>query len=477
MSAIVLLVTVPLLAALASVVWPRRAPDLVAGAVALGLGAALWLAQAVWRGGVQLVAPGGLGAPLGIELAADGLALAFVLLGAGVMAGVVLSARVEMAPARAGPRAGFGFWPLAMLLWAALNVAVMSRDLFNLYVAIELLTLAAVGLVALGAKPATLVAAMRYMLFALAGSLLYLLGVVLVYAAHGTLDIALLGARVAAPTDALALALMTAGLLAKTALFPFHVWLPPAHAGAPAPASALLSGLVPKASFAMLLRLWFEAMPDRATPGALLLLGGLGAAAVLWGGLRALGQPRLKLIVAYSTVAQLGYMFIVFPLSAQVDAWTGAVFQALSHGLAKAAMFLCAGVFILSAGGDRMADLRGLARALPMTGFAFALAAVTLTGLPPSGGFTAKYLMMTAAFGAGQWPWALVLAGGGLMAAAYLYRPVTALFAGERAAPARAVPRVVQLVPLVLALAAIALGILSAAPFEALQIGRPEGAP
>lgn len=485
MNALTATLALPLLGALAAVALPGRAGRMAAlAATGLTVAASLALGVGVATGGVQDVVLGGWAPPLGIRLAADGLGAAFILLSALVMAGVALAARHEMAPETAGARAAFGFWPLMLLLWAALNAVFVSRDLFNLYVGIELLSLAAVALVAIGGKPAALAAAMRYMIFALAGSLLYLAGVVLAYAAHGTLDLDLLAARQPAAPDALALALMTAGLMAKTALFPFHVWLPPAHAGAPAPASALLSGLVPKASFVIILRLWFEAMPGQAGPGALLLLATLGAAAVIWGSLRALAQARLKLIVAYSTVAQLGYLFLVFPLAGgdgaaqpwAAGAWTGAMFQALSHGLAKAAMFLAAGLFLAAVGSDRLGAIRGLARVMPMTAFAFALAAIALMGLPPSGGFTAKYLMMTAAFAAGKWGWALVMALGGLLAAAYLYRPMAALFARETAADARPVARARQAVPLVLAGASILLGLLSAAPFEFLQIGRPDAA-
>ncbi len=484
MSALVFLLALPLVAALAALVAPRGAPALTLISAAAGVGAALRLAQTVAQGGVQEIALAGWAPPLGITVAADGLAVAFLLMTALVMLAVALAARAELAPERAGARVAFGFWPIALLLWGSLNAVFLSRDLFNLYVGIELLTLAAVALVALSGKAGALVAAMRYMIFALAGSLLYLLGVVLVYGAHGTLDVGLLADRTVADPDALALALMTAGLAAKTALFPFHVWLPPAHAGAPAPASAMLSGLVPKASFVILIRLWFEAMPDQAGSGALLLLGLMGAAAVIWGSLRALSQPRLKLIVAYSTVAQLGYMFLIFPLAGgdgaaqpwAAGAWTGGMFQALSHGLAKAAMFLCAGLWIIAAGGDRLADLRGLARPMPMTAMAFGLAAVTLMGLPPSGGFTAKYLMMTAAFASGQWGWALVLAGGGLLAAAYLYRPMAEVFARDCPITPQPIPRAWQLVPLALAVAAIMLGLISAPPFDLLQVGRPEAA-
>lgn len=485
MTALVVLLALPLLAALVVLVLPARLRAPVAlASVALGLLAALILARSVWQGGPVLLTLGGWAPPLGIALRADGLAVALIVMSALVMAAVAVAARFEMRATRVGARAAFGFWPLMLLLWGALNAVYVSRDLFNLYVGIELLSLAAVALVALSGTAQALAAALRYMVFALVGSLLYLAGVVLSYAAHGTLDIGLLAERMPADSDALALGLMTAGLLAKTALFPFHVWLPTAHAAAPAPASALLSALVPKASFLILIRLWFEAMPDLAATAAVLMLAMLGAVAVIWGGILALVQKRLKLIIAYSTVAQLGYMFMVFPLaggagSAQpwsAGAWTGAMFQALSHGLAKAAMFLAAGICIAAIGSDRLGDLRGLARHLPMTSFAFALAAITLMGLPPSGGFTAKYLLMTSAFAAGQWPWALVLAGGGLLAAAYLYRPMAVLFAREARVTPRPIPRVWQAASLALAALSILLGVLSATPFDLLQIGRPEPA-
>jgi formate hydrogenlyase subunit 3/multisubunit Na+/H+ antiporter MnhD subunit len=470
-------VTLPLFGALVATLWPRQGGP-IAIVVVVGMLLAL-LSLLVGATTVTQIDLGDWPAPLGIVLAADGLALAFLSMTLAVMAAVVMIGRAEFTH----PRPAAAFWPLAMLLWAALNAVYLSRDLFNLYVGLELLTIAAVALVALGGKAEALAAAMRYMLFALTGSLLYLLGVVLVYAAHGALDIGLIAANGPQPTDGPALALMTAGLAAKTALFPLHAWLPPAHAGAPAPASAILSALVPKASFVILLRLWFEAMPQVPGQGALIVLGALGAAAVIHGSLMALRQDRLKLIVAYSTVAQIGYLFLVFHLAGgtasvapwAAGAWTGAMFQALSHGLAKAAMFLCAGIWIWAVGSDHLDHLRGVGRATPMTTFAFALAAVTLMGLPPSGGFTAKYLMLTAAFAAGHLLWAVVMVGGGLLAAAYLYRPLAILFARDlpEVAP---VPRALQAVPLLLAGASVLLGIFSDAPFGLLQLGRPDAA-
>lgn len=478
-----LIATLPLAAAMLAVVFGRHGPAIAVIALAGMTAAIATLALTVARDGVATLEAGGWPAPLGIALQADGIACAFLSMTALVMAGVVAQARVHFGSPVSELRAAWAFWPLSLLLWSALNVTFLSRDLFNLYVGLELMSLAAVALVAIEGKAATLAAALRYMLVALLGSLLYLLGVVLLYSAHGALDIPHIAERVPAPADLLAVALMTAGLAAKMALFPFHGWLPPAHSGAPAPASALLSALVPKAAFVILMRLWFEAVPDLASAAILTLMGALGAAAILHGSVMALQQERLKLVIAYSTVAQIGYLLLVFPLAGgesaaqpwAAGAWTGVMFHALSHGLAKAAMFLCAGLWMTSLGHDRIEGLGGLARATPMAAFAFGLAAITLMGLPPSGGFTAKYLLLTSALASGQWVWAVVLLLGGLLTAAYLYRPLAATFEQADEAPPP-VPRAQQAVPLALAGAAILLGIASSAPFEFLQVGNPQAA-
>ncbi|HMB09057.1 complex I subunit 5 family protein [Saliniramus sp.] len=485
--ALALILTAPLFGALAAMVTGRRGAGIaLATMTATGIGIVTLLVIIAGDGDFTL-AIGGWEPPLGIQLRADGLAAGFITTTALVMGAILAVAGKPFGAGATERRGAYTFWPLALLLWGALNAIFLSGDLFNLYVGLELLTLVAVALVGIEGKRETLAAALRYMMFALMGSLLYLLGAALLYAAHGTLDIALLAARVGnAPGDIVAAAAITAGLAAKTALFPFHSWLPPAHSGAPAPASAMLSGLVPKASFYILLRFWFEAAPDIAGTGVLTLLGGLGALAMIYGSLLALHQNRLKLIIAYSTVAQLGYLFFVFPLAGGTSAaqpwaagaWSGAVFHALSHAMAKASMFLCAGLIIEAIGHDRLPGMKGIVRAMPMTVFAFALAAITLMGLPPSGGFTAKYLMMTASFAAGQPFWALMLIVAGLLAAAYLYRPLALAFALPDAdAPVPgAVSRARQAAPLVLALAAILLGILSAGPFAFIRIGRPGAA-
>jgi multicomponent Na+:H+ antiporter subunit D len=451
------------------------------GMLPVGLAVALGVLAGVWQTGAPLAYQvGGWAPPLGIALRADGLSAVMLVMTAVVVGAVALFARDGFGEDETA-RTPQVFWIMLMAVWAALNAVWLGADLFNLYVALELLTFSAVPLVALDGRAETVAAALRYMLFALLGSVLYLLGVVLLYGAYGTLDIALLAERVRPePAAWVAGALMTAGLLAKTALFPLYLWLPPAHAGAPPAASAVLSALVVKGSFFLVLRLWFDVLPGLPGVAAGHVLGLLGAGAILFGSAMALRQARLKLLIAYSTLAQIGYLFLLFPLAlgsggAAAIAWTGGVLQLVSHAVAKAAMFMSAGLIAEALGHDRIAGLRGIARALPLAVFAFALAGMSLMGLPPSGGFVAKLMLLTAAVMQGQWWWAVVVLLGGLLAGGYVYRVLsTALSApGEALVLRKAIPQRRQAVVLALAIGALLLGALPLRPLEILEIGRP----
>jgi multicomponent Na+:H+ antiporter subunit D len=214
-------------------------------------------------------------------LHADGLSA--MLVGAVAAIGVLISIHAhgefDGSGGKESARRARYFWPLWLFLLAALNALFLSGDLFNLYVTLELLGLAAVALVALSGGRAALAAAERYLYVSLVGSLLYLMGVALLYGGHGTVDLALLAERVEPTTHArVALVLMTGGLMMKAALFPAHFWLPPAHSSAPAPVSAALSALVVKGGFYVLLRLWFEVFDGAAVPDAAQVVGALGAA-------------------------------------------------------------------------------------------------------------------------------------------------------------------------------------------------------
>jgi len=457
---IVWTIALPLAGALAAFMFPRRSVGIgMTAALATTAAASALVGQVVLHGTVQHRV-GGWDAPLGIGLGADGLSALMLAMTAAVGLAVSVYARRYLAET---PEKARAFWPLLLLLWTALNGLFQSQDIFNLYVTLELLGLSAVALVALAGTGPALVGAVRYLLVSLFGSLSFLVGVALLYHAYGTLDLSLLAERSADGLPvAVPLAAMITGMLLKTGLFPFHVWLPPAHGSARAPVSALLSALVVKASFYVLLRLWFTFQPE--TPSVALLLGVLGTIAIFWGSLHALRQRRLKLLVAYSTVAQLGYLFLAFPLAGGDPAlsWGGSIYLALSHALAKSAMFLAAGSIMMEEGHDDIDGLDRVVDRMPLTLAAFALAGISLAGLPPSGGFVGKWMLLQSAMEQGLWYWALVIIVGGVLTAAYVFRVLGSAFTeSSQEHEEHAVPRVMELTALTLALAAVGLGFLA----------------
>jgi formate hydrogenlyase subunit 3/multisubunit Na+/H+ antiporter MnhD subunit len=462
----------------------RAAARVSVTALCLGFGLAVAIAWRVQQGGAPLVyLVGGWAPPLGLALRADGLSAAMLLTGAIVLLAVAWFGRAAYAtpaPLRE-TRAALAFWCFLPALGASLAAAFLGGDLFNLFVALEMLTFTALALACLDGKPSQFKSELRYLLFALIGSVLYLLGTALLYGAYGTLDIMLLAGRTRADAPTMmAGALMTTGLIAKMALFPLHLWLPPAHAGAPPAGSALLSGLVVKGALVLLLRLWFWVLPAEVTAGGSALLAALGAAAILIGSVVALRQERLKLLIAYSTVAQMGYLFLMFPILAAGDAdtaaraWLGGVLQAVSHALAKAAMFLGAGLVGMALGHDRVAGLCGAARAMPVTVIALAIAGLSLMGLPPSGGFSAKWLLLRSSIETGQWWWSLVILSGGLLTGGYVYRIVSAaLGAPEPGTLKMRVGRGQEVCVLTLALMSALLGVLPLYAFGLVLVGAP----
>jgi multicomponent Na+:H+ antiporter subunit D len=480
---IVWVIALPLAAATAVFVSRSKTAWLGVTASCAVMGCVAGLTWQVWQRGPLRYQVGGWGPPLGIDLYADGLSVCMLLFTAVIGAAVGVYATGYFADR--GETDGWSppearhadFWALWLFLWAALNALFLSGDVFNLYVTLELVTLSAVGLVTLARTTAAIAAALRYLLAALVGSLLYLLGVALLYAAYGVLDVASLGsAMTPGAVSATAVSLMAVGLALKSALFPMHFWLPPAHASAPAPVSAVLSGLVVTASFYLLLRLWFDAFPAVVSANAGTVFAALGAGAIAWGSLQAIFAPGLKALIAYSTVAQLGYLFLVFELAVAGErstAWTGGILFALAHGCAKASMFLAAGSILHVAGHDRIAELGGIGRRLPVTFFTVALASVTLMGLPPSGAFVAKWMLLQAALDGGRLWLAVIILAGGLLAAGYLFRILGQAFTPSATETALRVPRRMEWPALVLAVLALSLGLVTAPVMNLLQVVTP----
>jgi len=481
-----LLIVVPLLTAILAFLLPRLAFALAVASAALTSGLTLVTLAALAQTGPLRHAVGGWNAPLGIDLFMDGLSALMVGLTAIIGLLLTIYAHGYFQPTAdshdesEAHRYAF-FWPLWLFLWSSLNALFLSADVFNLYVTLELLGFSAVALTALAGKPAVLKAAMRYLLVSLSGSLLYLMGVVFLYGGSGVLDITRLNlAAEAGPALAASAALISAGLMMKSALFPLHFWLPPAHANAAAPVSALLSALVVKGSFYILLRLWLEVFYPLADTLVPQVISWLGAGAILWGSFQAIHQTRLKLLIAYSTVAQLGYMFLLLPLMLfnreDSAALAGIVCFLLAHAVAKSAAFLSAGSVLHATHDDRIASLDGLICSHPLTVTAFGLAGISLVALPPSGGFLGKWLLLDAAIDQGYWGLVAVILAGGLLAAIYILRVVARFFhepPANHSLNLHPVPLSMSLPTLGLGILAIVLGFVGVTLLELLAVGAP----
>lgn len=466
------LVVLPLVAALTCFLLGRR---LLPVAMVASGGVLLCLAGLTARfmaSGSFRYPIGGWGAVLGIDHLVDGPAVALLWMAALVGTAIALYGEAYFGVRREKKKRRSlhheqrrSFWPLWFLLWAGLNNLFLAADIFNQYVSLELIGLSAVALTALSGKNEARLAAMRYLLVNMAGSLCFLLGIALLYGRYGVLDLEAL-ARLLIPdfSARLIFALMCSGLLLKTAVFPLHFWLPPAHANALAPVSALLSSLVVKAGFYVVLRFWFGLFAVLATPEVGMILGLLGVCAVGWGSIQALRQQRLKMLVAYSTIAQLGYLPMALALTVAADSRDEALFAVLlfmmAHAFAKAAMFLASGTVWLALGHDVISRLAPARRQLPIATFALAVAGLSLMGLPPSGSFAAKWSMLTLAIVGGAWWWGLAIIGGSLLTTLYIYRLIRPWFNREGRGGALALGRhgLLQWIPLGLAMAAMLLG-------------------
>lgn len=466
------LILIPLSGAIISFLWSKQGNRIGILTITFVLISVIFLVWSMIEKGVYTHTIGGWDAPLGIHLYADGLSLVMLIMTALVGLGISIYA-ISYFSVDQSKR----FWPLWLLIIAGLNALFLSSDIFNYYVALELIGLAAVSLTALGNTRKAFLGAMRYLLATLLGSLLYLFGVGLLYHGFGSLDIATLSQNAqATPILWVSLALMSGGLLLKTALFPLHFWLPPAHSSAPAPVSALLSALIIKSSFYILIRLWLTIFGPLNDGTVETIFGLLGTGAILWGSFQALRQTRLKLLVAYSTVAQIGYLFLAFSLamSGATIAWNAVVFLAFSHALAKSAMFLVVGNLLRFGGHDEIIHLDRVAQRLPITTAAFALAGISIIGLPLSGGFIGKYFLLEAALRQEQWGFVIILLVGSLLSAAYIFKVISHFFTPSSTPHnSKIIPANMEWSALLLALAAILLGLFSSSVLSIIDLGSP----
>lgn len=349
-----------------------------------------------------------------------------------------------------------------------------AGDIFNLWLWFEGMAITSYLLVAFyREQPASLEAGFKYLMQSGIGSVMVLLGVALVLMTTGTLDLAAIHAAAGrSPALLAAGALFVIGFGVKTALVPLHTWLPDAHSQAPSGISAMLSGIVIEAGLIAMLRV-LAALAGVTSWGVLLL--GFGALNMLVGNLMALRQTQVKRLLAYSSLAQVGYILVGIGVAAYAGEAAGAqggLFHLVTHGLMKGLAFLAAGALLwalhITAGHHgplTIEDLSGAARRYPLVALALSIAVLGLGGLPPLAGFMSKWQIFTAGFATHNgWVEALVVFAGlnsvlslayyaPLVNAVYRKEPSLAVMTGEPLPVAMTAPL------LVLGLAVVAIGV------------------
>lgn len=422
-----LLPVVPLIAALlapiAGAVRRRLAYPLAIGAGTTTAFLALLALQRVLVEGTVRYHVGGWEPPWGIELVLDHLSAftAAAVSGVGALALVYAGAAPEVR-GREAP-----FFGLALLFLASLMGIIVTGDLFNLFVFLEVASISSYALVAMGSGRA-LVAAFRYLILGTVGASFYLLGVGHLYLLTGSLNMADLSLRlpeIASPRVlAVAVGFLVIGLGIKMGLFPLHGWLPDAYTYGPSAVTALIAPVSTKVAAYALARILFSVLgaPDAVVPQPLMTaLAWTGGGAIVAGGLLAIRQTDLRRLLAYSSVSQIGYIVLGIGI-ANRPALAGAYLHILNHAMMKACLFFAAGAAGVRLGGFALRDLRLMHRRMPLTTACTVVAALSMIGVPPAGGFFSKWYLLLGAMAGGHHVLAGVILLGGLLAAVYMFR-------------------------------------------------------
>ncbi|MCB1601448.1 MAG: monovalent cation/H+ antiporter subunit D family protein [Lysobacterales bacterium] len=427
----VLIVVIPLLAApLAVMLRGDRAPWALATLVSWTLLAiALALVFQVQQHGTLSYALGGWAAPWGIEYRLD-MANALVQLLVTLVAATVfpyarLSARREIDPDNHP-----GFYAALLLLLTGLLGITATGDAFNVFVFLEISSLSTYTLIALGRDRRALTSAFRYLVMGTVGATFFLIGVGLLYAMTGTLNMQDLAERLPAVahtrTVITAVAFIVVGVCLKLALFPLHLWLPNAYTYAPSSVSALMAATSTKVAVYVLIRFLYDIFGVNFSFGQLPLsqvLAGLAVIGMLVASAVAINQSDVKKVLAYSSVAQIGYAVAGLALASTLGL-TAALLHLFNHALMKGALFMALGAIAWRMGGTGIDQLKGLGRAMPWTLAAFVAGSLSLIGVPLTVGFISKWYLVLAALEQGWWWLVVAILTSSLMSVVYVWRVI-----------------------------------------------------
>ncbi len=379
--------------------------------------------------GVVVYELGGWAAPWGIEYRIDKLN-AFVLVIVSSIAAVAMPYARQSVDKEVPRDRQYLFYSMMLLCMTGLLGITITGDAFNLFVFLEISALSSYVLISMGRDRRGLTASYRYLVMGTLGATFYIIGVGMMYMMTGTLnmaDLARLIPEVAETrTIQAALAFLTVGLCLKLALFPLHMWLPNAYTYAPSVVTVFLASTATKVSVYVLIRIIFTVfggvgLLKTVQVSDLLMI--LAIAGMFAGSAVAIYQMNIKRMLAYSSVAQLGYMILGVAM-ANVSGVTAGIIHLFNHAVTKGGLFMAMGCIMYVIGSVRLDDMKGLGKRMPWTMAAFVAGGLSLIGVPLTAGFISKWYLIQGALENGWWPIAVLIVLSSLLAVIYIWRVV-----------------------------------------------------
>ncbi len=429
----ILIVVLPLLAGLGALfVGRRHQPWMLALATTWTVfGLTIALLTRVLRDGTVEYAIGGWAPPWGIALRVDAVNAFILLIVAGIAAVTTVFARRSIAAEVPDYRWRF-FYSAWLLCFTGLLGITITGDAFNLYVLLEISSLSTYTLIALGMGKdrRALTAAFRYLVLGTVGATFILLGIGHLYMMTGTLNMADLAVRLHDLHDnrvvLTAFAFMTVGLGLKVALFPLHMWLPNAYTYAPSVVTAFLAATATKVGAYMAYRFMFTIFGRTFTEGQFtvdIFLITFSCIAIVFASFVAIRQNHIKRLLAYSSVAQIGYIVLGMGLH-NPDGLTGSIVHVFNHAITKGGLFLALGAIVYRLGDVTVGEFQGIGRRMPLTAAAIVVGGLSLVGVPLTAGFISKWYLIQGCIESGRWVVAIVVLGGSVLAVVYVWRLV-----------------------------------------------------
>jgi multicomponent Na+:H+ antiporter subunit D len=400
-SLVALPIVLPLLGAALSILFGRsRAAQRTIGLLVLTVvvGVSARLLYVVDRDGTVVADSGSWAAPLGISLVADRFAATMVLVAAVMLLGVLVYAIGEPG----AERNHVGFQSVYLVLAAGVSASFLTGDLFNLFVAFEMMLTASYVLLTLGGRAEQIRSGMTYIVISLLASTLFVTALALLYAATGTVNMSDLAVRLADLPPGLRSAFAVLLLLVfgiKAALFPLFFWLPDSYPIAPSPITAVFAGLLTKVGIYAIVRTQTLLFGPDSRPATLLLV--LAATTMVVGVLGALAQDDVKRILSFTIVSQIGYLAFGLALFS-VAGVAATVFSMVHHIVVTTALFLGAGLIERVAGSSRLTRIGALVQHQPLLSVLFLIPALGVAGIPPLSGFVSKFALIDAGLAADQ---------------------------------------------------------------------------